>query len=349
MRKKIYTAILALTFGIVSAQTNVGTTAASFLEIGAGARSLAMGGAYVSLANDVSALYWNPAGIVSVVRPSIQLYHAPWLVDTDYYHGGSVVPMGRLGTLGFSYTAITMKEMLVRTVQNPEPDEYGEKFDAGSLAMGIAYAKNLTDQFSFGFQTKFIQEKIWQMQAEGFAMDIGTLFTTDRGLRIGMSVSNFGGKLGMDGINSAVDYDVDETIYGNNDRIDAHLDAAKWPLPLMFRFGVSKDFILPAKQKFILSVDGIHPNNNVERINAGIEYGFSDILFLRTGKSFLLIDKQDLTESEIKTSREQQEGITFGIGINYKIPRGPKLRIDYAVIPVGVFDSVTGFSIDISF
>ena len=349
MRKKLYTAILALTFGIVSAQTNVGTTAASFLEIGAGARSLAMGGAYVSLANDVSALYWNPAGIVSVVRPSIQLYHAPWLVDTDYYHGGSVVPMGRLGTLGFSYTAITMKEMLVRTVQNPEPDEYGEKFDAGSLAMGIAYAKNLTDQFSFGFQTKFIQEKIWQMQAKGFAMDIGTLFTTDRGLRIGMSVSNFGGKLGMDGINSAVDYDVDETIYGNNDRIDAHLDAAKWPLPLMFRFGVSKDFILPAKQKFILSVDGIHPNNNVERINAGIEYGFSDILFLRTGKSFLLIDKQDLTESEIKTSREQQEGITFGIGINYKIPRGPKLRIDYAVIPVGVFDSVTGFSIDISF
>ena len=236
-----------------------------------------MGGAYVSLANDVSALYWNPAGIASLVRPSIQLYHAPWLVDTDYYHGGSVVPMGRLGTLGFSYTAITMKEMLVRTVQNPEPDEYGEKFDAGSLAMGIAYAKNLTDQFSFGFQTKFIQEKIWQMQAKGFAMDIGTLFVTDRGIRIGMSVSNFGGKLGMDGINSAVDYDIDETIFGNNDRIDAHLDAAKWPLPLMFRFGVSKDFILPAKQKVILSVDGIHPNNNVERINLGIEYGVSDI------------------------------------------------------------------------
>ena len=349
MKKIIYTTLFALTFGIVSAQTNVGTTSASFLEIGAGARSLAMGGAYVSLANDVSALYWNPAGIASVVRPSIQLYHAPWLVDTDYYHGGSVVPMGRLGTLGFSYTAITMKEMLVRTVQNPEPDEYGEKFDAGSLAMGIAYAKNLTDQFSFGFQTKFIQEKIWQMQAKGFAMDIGTLFVTDRGIRIGMSVSNFGGKLGMDGINSAVDYDIDETIFGNNDRIDAHLDAAKWPLPLMFRFGVSKDFILPAKQKVIVSVDGIHPNNNVERINAGIEYGVSDILFLRAGRSFLVIGEQSLTESEIKTSREQQEGITLGLGINYKIPRGPKLRIDYAVIPVGVFDSITGFSIDISF
>ena len=63
----------------------------------------------------------------------------------------------------------------------------------------------------------------------------------------------------------------------------------------------------------------------------------------------MVIGEQSLTESEIKTSREQQEGTTLGLGINYKIPRGPKLRIDYAVIPVGVFDSITGFSIDISF
>ena len=76
MKKTINIAFLALPLGVISAQTNVGTTSASFLEIGAGARSLAMGGAYVSLANDVSALYWNPAGIASVVRPSIQLYHA---------------------------------------------------------------------------------------------------------------------------------------------------------------------------------------------------------------------------------------------------------------------------------
>ena len=71
--------------------------------------------------------------------------------------------------------------------------------------MGIAYAKKLTDRFSFGFQTKFIQESIWQMNAQGFAVDIGTLFITKRDLRIGMSVSNFGGKLGMEGNNTLVD------------------------------------------------------------------------------------------------------------------------------------------------
>ena len=64
------------------AQTNIATTAASFLEIGAGAKSLSMGGAYVSIANDVSALYWNPSGIVNVERPSVYIYHSPWLVKT---------------------------------------------------------------------------------------------------------------------------------------------------------------------------------------------------------------------------------------------------------------------------
>ena len=58
MKKRIYIAFLIFSLRAITGQTNVGTTSASFLEIGAGARSLAMGGAYVSLANDVSALYW---------------------------------------------------------------------------------------------------------------------------------------------------------------------------------------------------------------------------------------------------------------------------------------------------
>ena len=221
--------------GILLAQTNVATTAASFLEIGAGARSLALGGAFVSLANDVSALYWNPAGIVNISRPSVQFFHSPWLVDTEYFFSGMVIPMGSLGVLGLTYTAVVMDEMMVRTVQSPEGT--GEKFDASSLAMGVAYSKRLPDRFSFGIQFKFVLEKIWQMHAKTLSADIGTLFITEKGTRIGMSISNFGDKMGMDGINTAIDADVDKNIYGNNDRIDAHLDAAKWPLPLLFRFG----------------------------------------------------------------------------------------------------------------
>ena len=132
----------------VFSQTNVATTAASFLEIGSGAKSLSMGGAFVSVANDVSALYWNPAGIINLDRPSVQFYHSPWLVETEYYYGGIVVPLSPADAIGFSYTSVGMDEMMVRTVEMPEGT--GEKFDASNLAMGIAYSRKLTDQFSFG-------------------------------------------------------------------------------------------------------------------------------------------------------------------------------------------------------
>ena len=55
------------------------------------------------------------------------------------------------------------------------------------------------------------------MKAQGYAVDIGTMFVTKSNLNIGMSISNFGGKLGMQGVNTLVDIDIDETIYGNNE------------------------------------------------------------------------------------------------------------------------------------
>jgi len=326
--------IFSLLIASLFAQSNVATTSASFLEIGAGARSLAMGGSYVSVADDVSSLYWNPAGIVYLERPSTHVYHSPWLVETNFYHGGAVVPMGHMGTMGVTYTTVTMDEMAVRTVKRP--DGTGEKFDVTNIAMGLAYAKRLTERFTFGFQTKFVQEKIWQMSAKGFAVDIGSLFTTSGGLRIGMSVSNFGGKLGMEGINTAVTHDVDETIYGNNDRINANLDVAKWPLPLLFRFGVSKDYSLTSQMKMTLSADGNHPNNNGEFVNAGVEYNYGDMLFLRMGKSHIFLE-------------DAEQGFSYGFGINYQIPRGPKIRMDYVQTDFGIFNSISGYSINLSF
>ena len=333
---------------VVFSQNNVATTSAAFLEIGPGARSLGMGSAFVSVADDASALYWNPAGIVYVSRPEVQTYYSPWLVETQFYYNTAVIPMGGFGNLGISFTAVTMDEMMVRTVQDPEPNKYGQKFDAGNISIGIAYAKKLTDRFSFGFQTKFIQESIWQMKAQGIAVDIGTLFITKNNLRIGMSVSNFGGKMGMEGINTLVDIDVDENIYGNNDRIDGHLDAAKWPLPLMFRFGLSREFVLNPNMKYLVAVDAIHPNNNPEYLNVGVEYSAMDMVFLRLGQSHTLY-QQNFFDDGVKVHEGSEQGISVGMGIKYQIPRGPNLRIDYVFTEFGVFNDVQGYSISVSF
>ena len=339
---------LLIMVSLIFAQNNVATTSAAFLEIGPGARSLGMGSAYVSVANDASSLYWNPAGIVNVSRPEVQSFYTPWLVETQYYYNTAVVPLGPYGNLGFSFTAITMDEMIVRTVQDPEPSDYGQKFDAGNISMGIAYAKKLTDRFSFGFQTKFIQESIWQMNAQGFAVDIGTLFITKRDLRIGMSVSNFGGKLGMEGNNTLVDIDVDENIYGNNDRIDGNLGTAKWPLPLMFRFGISREFTFASNMKCLFAVDAIHPNNNPEYLNIGLEYSAMDMVFLRVGKSHTFYELS-FQENDQNIGIGPEQGLSFGAGVKYQIPRGPMINIDYVFTDFGIFNNIEGYSISFTF
>ena len=339
---------LLIMVSLIFAQNNVATTSAAFLEIGPGARSLGMGSAYVSVANDASSLYWNPAGIVNVSRPEVQSFYTPWLVETQYYYNTAVVPLGPYGNLGFSFTAVTMDEMIVRTVQDPEPSDYGQKFDAGNISMGIAYAKKLTDRFSFGFQTKFIQESIWQMNAQGFAVDIGTLFITKRDLRIGMSVSNFGGKLGMEGNNTLVDIDVDENIYGNNDRIDGNLGTAKWPLPLMFRFGISREFTFASNMKCLFAVDAIHPNNNPEYLNIGLEYSAMDMVFLRVGKSHTFYELS-FQEEDQNIDIGPEQGLSFGAGVEYQIPRGPMINIDYVFTDFGIFNNIEGYSISFTF
>ncbi len=238
--------------------------------------------------------------------------------------------------------------MIVRTVQDPEPSDYGQKFDAGNISMGIAYAKKLTDRFSFGFQTKFIQESIWQMNAQGFAVDIGTLFITKRDLRIGMSVSNFGGKLGMEGNNTLVDIDVDENIYGNNDRIDGNLGTAKWPLPLMFRFGISREFTFASNMKCLFAVDAIHPNNNPEYLNIGLEYSAMDMVFLRVGKSHTFYELS-FQEEDQNIGIGPEQGLSFGAGVKYQIPRGPMINIDYVFTDFGIFNNIEGYSISFTF
>ena len=330
---------------IIFAQNNIATTSAAFLEIGPGARSIGMGSAYTAVADDPSTMYWNPAGIVNISKPEVQTFYSPWLVETQFYYNTAVVPLGAYGNLGLSFTALTMDEMMVRTVKDPEPSDYGQKFNAGNIAMGVAFAKKLTDRFSFGIKTKFIQESIWQMSAQGLAVDIGTLYISKNNLRIGMSISNYGGKLGMEGVNTLVDIDVDENIYGNNDRIDGNLGTAKWPLPLIFRFGLSQTYNINEKMKCLIAVDAIHPNNNPEYLNLGLEYNALDMFFLRVGQSHTFYELA-LNDGE---GSGPEQGLSFGAGIKYKIPRGPMLNIDYAFTDFGVFKNIEGYSLSIRF
>ena len=307
--------------------SKVGTTAAKFLTIPVGPRATALGGAFVAIANDATAMYWNPSGLTRVNYLEFTASHSFWLADIQYDYLGLVLPMGAAGTAGFSVTAMTMGQMDITTEE--EPEGTGGTFSAGSFAIGVSYARDLTDFFSIGGSVKYINESIWNSSATGLAVDLGTLFQTPiRGVRFGASISNFGGKLQMSGPDLLVQKDIDEQKYGNNPAISALLSTDQFDLPLILRIGIAADIINTEGSQLTLAVDASHPNDNVQSVSLGGEFAFLErTLFLRGGLRNL-------------GNPESEERWVVGAGLEREVVSGLRLAFDYAYQSFGRLQSV---------
>jgi hypothetical protein len=311
--------ILLVGFQTVVGQdvNKTGTTAANFLKIGVGSRAIGMGGAFVAVADDATSMYWNPGGLASLTQTELIVNHTRWIADIGYTYMGLALPLPGLGTLGLNATAMTMDEMEVTRYGYEEGT--GETFKAGSYAVGICFARNLTDRFAIGANIKYINEFISQSSASGWALDIGTLFVSPfRGIRLGASISNFGQKMQMTGEDLLVQKDPDETIHGNNESINAYLATDRFDLPLLLRVGLSGELINTNTLRLTWAVDGIHPNDNTEYLNAGIELAlFNDLARLRGGLKSLYME-------------DGEEEFTLGGGLNLPVNRSMRLQADYA-------------------
>jgi hypothetical protein len=295
-----------------------------------GARAIGMGGAFAAVANDASALFWNVGGLAQIDKFSVIFNHSEWLADINFDYAGFVAPASNIGTIGFSITSLNMPDFDQTTEDNPYGT--GIKFSAGSIAFGLSYARKLTDKFMIGFTGKYIREHIWNTDASGFAMDVGTLFTTPfRGLRVGLSITNFGTKMQMTGDDLLVQVDIDPTIVGNNNQINSVLQTGIFDLPLLFRFGLSMDVLQTENNRFTLATDALHPNDNAESVNVGGEYQFRDLIALRAGYRSLFLP-------------DSEEGFTLGGGINYGVA-GFGFRLDYAYEDFGRLNNIQKFTL----
>ena len=144
----IILALFCVTAGFAQKPTRVGTTAANFLEVGYGTAGNAMGDAYVSIANDLSSAYWNPAGLAYMEKSEAMFVYQPWLIDVNssFVAVGLVLP--DIGTLAMSLISMDYGEMDVTTLEMQEGT--GEQFSAGDLAFGISFGRKLVEWFSFG-------------------------------------------------------------------------------------------------------------------------------------------------------------------------------------------------------
>ncbi len=246
--------------GAAQSFEKVGTIGGQFLKIGVGARATAMGSAFVSVADDASAIYWNPAGVARIQKNVVSVNHAAWLAQISFTQAAYVFHVGFLpGTFAVNARSLYMDSQPVRTVYRPDGE--GKSFDAGDVAFGVTYARSLTDKFSAGLTANYIQSTLATYSASAYTFDFGTLYDTGyRSLRIGMSIQNIGSDMKF----------IEDTI----------------KMPAVFRVGMSMSLYEDATWRVMSSGEFSHPPDNNERANWGAEVGFKEFAFGRAGYAF---------------------------------------------------------------
>ncbi len=229
------------------------TTGMTFLKLGVGARSVAMGEAAAASAMDGTATYYNPAALSFVDRTDFTVMHKSWITDVSTEYVGAAVH-GETVALGFSFNTTSVNNIEVRT----QPGDPEGTFNAHDLAITGSASMKAADALSIGISAKFLYEKIYVDEASGYAFDIGSVYRVSPALALGLSLSNLGSVNQM-----------------NNDPIE---------LPALIRAGVSYNGALTEHFTYTVNGDVVKPfTASTAHIHMGGELSFDDTFALRAG------------------------------------------------------------------
>ena len=295
---------LLLTVLPVQAQSDYGfdfekTGSAGFqaLKIGIGARESALGEAASSLTNDANAVFWNVGALPLVSGPTVYLTHNEWLVNSRVDALVAAVPF-KSYTFGLSVMNFGIESYEETTATDPEGT--GRQVSAGDLMVGLAAAKRFTDRLTIGLQVKYVREQLDQDVFSNVLFDVGTLYYTGfRQLRLAFTIQHFGAS--VNGLRES------------------------FRMPLLFRMSVADDLVDVEAFRLSTSFELVHPTDNNEWVNWGIESVFLDMLSLRAGYRFQ-VDEGD-----------------FSLGAGLALQQIPifRLNLDYAYVPFGDLLGVT--------
>ncbi len=282
-------------------EQRAGTAAVTFLKIGVGSRAVSMGGAYVAIANDGSAMHWNPAGLVQINRNEVVVSHLDWLLDVDFEYAGIVHQLNNTLALGAFAGYLHMADMPVTTEYHPYGN--GEYFSYNDLVTGLSASVRMTDRFSFGGTLKYVREDMAGIIMDNFLVDFGTYYWTGyKTLRIAASMTNFGTDLRPEGT-----YERREQVGTREAGYQA------FSPPTIFMMGAAMDVFKFRQHVFLASAQMNHPMDDQENFVMGLEYQYRQHLFLRTGY------RANMDENKW----------TFGAGFQMHL-YGKALKFDYS-------------------
>lgn len=356
--------VIILSGFLLGGNDNVGTSALNFLKIGVGSRAEAMGGAYVSQANDITALYWNPAGLTGLTGPQVMFSQTEWIAGIKHIFVGIGWPVSaKFGTVGLSIISLSMED-LEETTQ-ADPDGTGRTFPAGDIAIGVGYARKISDRFSFGIQGKFVQETISFSKASSIAMDVGTLYDTGFwGMKIGMAVTNFGPEVTIRGTDLIFKKTDPYPDIDGNPNVNSRLETKDWPLPVSMRIGFSWNPIGPSGAfqtnalSLTMSTDYYDPRDFQPYYNVGFEAAIMNMFYLRGGIVNRFAGDFTYNEEDGVVDLGDVSGfldgydqlLTAGVGLEQKIPFSNMIvSIDYAFSEMQYFSGVQRLTVSLRF
>lgn len=303
--------LLTLLITESNAQLKIGKYAGEFMAIGVGGRANAMGGAYVAVANDVTAGYWNPAALARIDYPEIALMYSENFGNlVNYNYASAALPYGDDMSFGLSIIRLGVdgipdtRQALVNNENNVIYDIYSpdvhnldpsrvKEFSNADWAFYFTFAKRHSDKLYYGANVKLIRRDIAEYSAMGIGFDVGLLYMPTSRLSLGANIQ-----------------DITTTLVawstGTNELISP---TAKTGIAYTFDFLYGK--ITPAagfdmrfeNRRFASQV---HAGPVSLDFRGGLEYSYNDIVAVRMGYN----DIKDLT---------------VGAGV-----RLPKLNIDYS-------------------
>lgn len=291
----------------------VGGSGSAFLKIGVGARATAMGGAYGSVANDLSSIFWNPAGIADIEGVAVDFSYSTWFADMKHNFAAVSAPLGKDFSIAAHFISLSSDDIEITTIARDEGT--GSYYRLQDVAAGLTFSGYLTEQFSFGITAKYVYNSISTLTSNAFAFDIGTKYKTGiQGITLGFSIHNLGSEMAYEGQDLHTARKVFDVL--NQAPLDATYRAYDYAMPISFRAGISADVIEMDDHILKGAFDFVTISDAPEIFALGAEYAWKNLLFVRGGYMF----------------GHEQLGLTGGFGFNY-YSGGFNGKIDYSINP----------------
>lgn len=321
-----------------------GTRSGEFLLLPVGGRGTAMGMAFDPLANDVTAMFWNPAGLALMSGAGAEISRINYIADTNFTWAGMATPMAggdvaiglQLGVFGFS-------NQPVYTVDQPEGT--GQTYSVSNTYVGATYSQQFNERFSFGATAKFISENLANAKAATFGADFGANYHARIGgrmIRGSFTVMNIGGTLKHSGP------PLDTTLTGGS---AVAFQSKGFDLPSSFRVGVAYDLLNSTNNRLTATGEFLQPTAADISGAFGAEYALDHVggsgfsAALRGGWNMQTDKGLDVTGSTMNGAGDA--GLAFGLGLGYAFSKTSSFGFDYAWRSAGLLGNENLFSLNV--